>query len=119
MATTMQVVAEIEANVTAERLREYASDEYGSDSLDSYRSTVEAALGTTRLPWDEAVDVIRERWAAATDERIAALRAEAESAGDMVQVAICDRALDGDDAAIVECVRAIAEAAARVDDEVA
>ena len=37
------------------------------------------------------------------------LRDEAGTAGDLEQVAICDRALDGDDAAWAECERVITE----------
>lgn len=40
------------------------------------------------------------------------LSTEAATAGDLAMVAICDRALDGDEAAIAECARVIAEAAA-------
>lgn len=45
-----------------------------------------------------------------TDEQIATLRAEAGAAGDMAQVAICDRALRGSAAARAECARVIAAA---------
>jgi len=48
-----------------------------------------------------------------TDEQIEALRDEAGSAGDNAQVALCDRALDGDDEARAECARVIADAAAQ------
>ena len=47
-----------------------------------------------------------------TNEQIEALRAEAGAAGDTAQVAICDRALDGDAVARAECARVIADAAA-------
>jgi hypothetical protein len=50
---------------------------------------------------------------AVTNQQIRTLRAEAAEAGDLAQVAICDRAMDGDDAAAVECARVIAEAAAQ------
>lgn len=46
-----------------------------------------------------------------TDSQIRALRSEAGVAGDEKQVAICDRALDGDEAARRECARVIADAA--------
>lgn len=46
-----------------------------------------------------------------TDEQIEALRSEAGVADDQKQIAICDRALDGDDAARAECVRVIREGA--------
>jgi hypothetical protein len=42
--------------------------------------------------------------------QIGALRAEAGAAGDLEQVAICDRALAGDDVARTECARVIAAA---------
>lgn len=47
-----------------------------------------------------------------TDEQIEALRSEAGVAGDLAQVAVCDRALDGDEAARRECQRVIDEARA-------
>lgn len=50
-----------------------------------------------------------------THEQIQALRDEAGQAGDLEQVAICDRALEGDETAIAECERVIADAAARAD----
>lgn len=40
------------------------------------------------------------------------LRTEAATAGDLAQVAICDRALDGDETARAECARVIRAAAA-------
>lgn len=46
-----------------------------------------------------------------TDDRIKELRYEAGCHGDYEQVAICDRALEGDEAAIAECVR-VTDAAA-------
>lgn len=45
-----------------------------------------------------------------TDRQIIALRTEAGSAGDAEQIAICDRALDGDRDARAECARVIADA---------
>lgn len=45
-----------------------------------------------------------------TSEQIEALRSEAGSAGDLAQVVICDRALDGDFGARAECARVIAAA---------
>lgn len=47
-----------------------------------------------------------------TDDQIEALRIEAGQAGDATQVAICQRALDGDAAARAECARVIADAQA-------
>jgi hypothetical protein len=48
-----------------------------------------------------------------TDEQIEALSTEAGSAGDLDQVAICDRALRGDESAKAECVRVIRDAEAQ------
>ena len=50
-----------------------------------------------------------------TQEQIQALRDEAGQAGDLEQVAICDRALEGDETAMAECECVIADAAARAD----
>lgn len=50
-----------------------------------------------------------------TDSQIRNLRTEAATAGDAEQVAICDRALDGDEAAIRECERVIRAAQAMAD----
>ncbi len=47
------------------------------------------------------------------DEQIAALRSESGEAGDLEQVAICDRALEGDAGAIAECARVIRDAEAQ------
>lgn len=47
-----------------------------------------------------------------TDAQIEALRTEAGGAGDSAQVAICDRALQGDESARAECARVIADAQA-------
>jgi hypothetical protein len=52
---------------------------------------------------------------APTDTEIEALRYEAGCAGDTEQVAICDRALQGNDAARAECARVIADAQAMDD----
>ena len=55
-----------------------------------------------------------------TTSEIRTLRTEAAAAGDQAMVEICDRAIDGDAAAIAECERVQAEAAAAAqDDEVA
>lgn len=48
-----------------------------------------------------------------TDEQIETLATEAGAAGDSEQVAICERALAGDDSARVECVRVIRDAEAQ------
>jgi len=48
-------------------------------------------------------------------EDIRALRDEARSVGDDEMVAICQRALRGDRAAIEECALAISEALAQID----
>lgn len=45
-----------------------------------------------------------------TNQQIRQLRAEAASAGDQVQVYLCDRALQGDKTSIRACALAIAEA---------
>jgi hypothetical protein len=45
-----------------------------------------------------------------TIRQIATLRAEAAAAGDMKQVRICDRALDGRKSAIAKCAAVIAAA---------
>lgn len=50
-----------------------------------------------------------------SDSAIRRLRDEAGAAGDLEQVSLCDRALDGDDAALIECARVIADAQAQVD----
>lgn len=42
-----------------------------------------------------------------TNEQIEALRAEGGTAGDMDMVEICDKALEGDEDAIIECVEVI------------
>lgn len=47
-----------------------------------------------------------------TDAQIKALRSEAASAGDTIQVEYCDDALRGDDDARSECARVIRDAAA-------
>lgn len=48
-----------------------------------------------------------------TDNQIEAMSIEAGQAGDAAQVAICQRALDGDSAARAECARVIADAQAQ------
>lgn len=50
-----------------------------------------------------------------TDAQIEALRTEAGAAGDSGQVAICDRALDGNESARAECARVIGDAVAMAD----
>jgi hypothetical protein len=52
-----------------------------------------------------------------TTAQIRALRTEAAQAGDQAQVEICDRALDGDEAAVAECARVIAAAQAMADEQ--
>lgn len=47
-----------------------------------------------------------------TTHEIEAMRDEAGAAGDMAMVAICDRALSGDEKAIVICERVASDAAA-------
>ena len=48
-----------------------------------------------------------------TDTQIAHLRAEAASAGDLLTVRVCDRALTGSQRARRECVRVIRDAEAQ------
>ena len=48
-----------------------------------------------------------------TDTQIEQLRTEAATAGDLEQVALCDRALDGDASARERCERAIEAARAQ------
>lgn len=48
-----------------------------------------------------------------TDPQIEALSAEAAAAGDLAQVALCNRALDGDESARAACARVIADALAQ------
>jgi hypothetical protein len=50
-----------------------------------------------------------------TVEQIEALRDEAGAAGDTEMVAICERAIDGDESAADECAKAIRAAAANED----
>ena len=53
------------------------------------------------------------------DQRIAAIATlitEAGTAGDIDQVALCERALNGDAAALAQCERVIADADAQCDD---
>lgn len=49
------------------------------------------------------------------NDALRALRQEAGEHGDLGMVAICDRALGGDDEAVLECARVIAEARAHDD----
>lgn len=49
--------------------------------------------------------------------RISALRSEAGQWGDLAQVEICDRAIDGDTDAIADCQSVMDEAAAADDSE--
>jgi hypothetical protein len=48
-----------------------------------------------------------------TDDQIERLQQEAAQAGDSAQVAICERAMTGDDDARRECQRVVADAAAQ------
>lgn len=48
------------------------------------------------------------------EDILESLRDEAEAAGDQAQVAICERAIAGDAAAVLECVRVISHAQAQV-----
>jgi hypothetical protein len=64
------------------------------NDLDSYREYLEE-----EYVYDLDTDDLR--------EKIERLRKEAMEAGDSAQVALCDQALDDDEAAIVDCVEAI------------
>ena len=46
-------------------------------------------------------------------DRIEALRSEAAAHGDIEQVALCDRAIDGDVDALVSCIEVLETAAAQ------
>lgn len=48
-----------------------------------------------------------------TSEQIEQLKQEAAQAGNLAQVEICERALDGDESAVRECERVVREAAAQ------
>lgn len=48
-----------------------------------------------------------------TPERVERLRDAAGEAGDLEMVAVCRRALEGDEEAVAECVRVIREAEAQ------
>ncbi len=52
-----------------------------------------------------------------TEAQIEALRQEAGEAGDTEQVAICDRAQEGDEDALTECSRVISAARAMLDED--
>jgi len=52
-----------------------------------------------------------------TDEQIITLGEEAGCAGDLAMVAICERAIDGDDEARAECVEVIRDAEAQREPE--
>ena len=54
-----------------------------------------------------------DRFEVVSYNQIAALRSEAAAAGDLAQVAVCDRALDDELEAIGECARVIAAARAQ------
>lgn len=51
-----------------------------------------------------------------TAPQIEALRTEAANAGDDAQIAICDRAIEGDREALLECAIAIDDALAQADE---
>ena len=51
-----------------------------------------------------------------SDERLRGLRAGAGEAGDLEQVELCDRALEGEAAAIARCAMALRDADAQRDD---
>lgn len=69
-----------------------------------------------RIFASDGSQVMDRDWSAyATPDAIRSLRTSAGAAGDLAQVSICDRALDGDEAAIVECGNVIADAIGRRD----
>jgi hypothetical protein len=78
---------------TAQITRELAAwiDEHGWDGMSESFDLIDGWL-------------IRNR---GLDERIESLRDEAGQAGDLAQVAVCERALDGDRRATLECVWAL------------
>jgi len=99
----------------------------GSYAGETEREAIEAmwtAAGYS-APWDATDEdgrllcdadqlVVRESTTAAISrEQVRALRTEAAEAGDLEQVAVCDRALEGDSDAILECSRVIADALAQ------
>lgn len=72
-----------------------------------------ATVGDATVP-GEHNDVADESALHIEEDIIESLRDEAEAAGDAAQVAICERALTGDAAAALECVRVISHAQAQV-----
>ena len=50
-----------------------------------------------------------------SDKQIEALKNEAAVAGDLAMVRTCDRALDGDESALRDCARVIADAVSMAD----
>lgn len=84
--------------------RAYAADHNG----DTVR-TDQAAVAAGGLPWSVATPEDR--------AAIRALRGEAGVAGDLEQVAVCDRALAGDEAALRECKRVVDDAHAQQDED--
>ena len=85
-----------------------ASDDEGYDDRDDIE-TVERISNEVWETWCAALPH------EATDEQIEALRTEAGQAGDLDMVAICDRALDGDNDARWQ-VREVLDAAAAMRD---
>lgn len=64
----------------------------------TYRQTALSLLTDTRIDQDaEGIET--------TLDRVDTFRSEAAEAGDLEQVALCDRALDGDVDAYLECLR--------------
>ena len=97
------------SSVTAERSEVSVEVEVeGTPGARVYERAIEAAFAAETTA--TATDDERECLLRAADDRIAALRTESAIAGDREQVALCDRALNGDEAARDECARVIAEA---------
>lgn len=67
MTTAAQKIADELIDIcTEERLREFASDDSGNDSLEQHRSLVQIRLGGSYRSeaWDKAMDLLREQFAA-------------------------------------------------------
>lgn len=71
-----------------------------------------ATVGDAVIP-GENNDVADENALHIEEDILESLRDEAAAAGDLAQVAICERALAGDAAAVLECVRVISSAQAQ------
>ena len=88
-------------------------DRCGAFAYDSYDG--EFPGGTDKAANQQAWDDGDECSPGITDEEIELLRDHAGEAGDLEQVELCDRALDGDQRARGKCVDAILDARAQQD----